>query len=188
MKNIILTLGFFLGTISFTLAQSDTLTVSATIGAGNSSLTINETAIGFDGTLQATDGSSRFESNNVTGSYFIANGGAGGWKIIVSTQNDGDIAGLVDGTTNNNIAQFKVDQGADGDVTDDIDWEDEDEAEFSFVLDDSADVENAASVASSENEDLTKNDSLVFNFGVDIAGKPVGTYSATVIVELVLLP
>lgn len=181
-------LGFFLGTTSFTLAQSDTLRVSARVGAGTSILTINETAIDFNGPLQPVQGSSRFESSNVTGSYFVANGGVGGWKIIVSTQNAGNAAGLVSETTDENIAQFKVDQGADGDVTDPLEWGDDDAAEFSFVLDDDAAVADAASVASSDNQDLTENDNLVFNFGVDVAGASVGTYSTTVVVELALLP
>ncbi len=183
IKTIILTLGLSLGVTSVAFTQiTDTVDVTATVNAGTSTLNITETSVAF-GAVLPVPGNSRFESGNVTGDYFAANGP---WELTVYTTNAGDAEGLV-GTDVGNLGAtipLKVDPDADNDVTNDDDWTNT--PEFFYVLDDGN--ANAAKVASSANENPAENNSLVFNFGIDAAGSAVGAYSTTVTAELAILP
>ena len=191
IKNIILTLGLFLGVTSSSFAQvNDTVLVDLTVNAGVSSITINEASVGF-GAQTPAENATRFESANVTGSYFAANGP---WEVRVYTTNAGDVAGLIGTDANNSgasIPLFKVDPGADGDVTVPEDWSGTINPHFFFVLDDGAVDAGGnpfyAKVASSAAQDLPDNDNLLFNFGIDIIGAAQGAYSTTVTVELAVL-
>ncbi len=160
---------------------TDTVDVTASVNAGVSTLNITETAVGF-GALTPAPAGSRFESANVTGDYFAANGP---WELRVYTTDANDAQGLVGSgaAAGNTIALFKVDPGADNDVTNDDDWANT--PEFHFVLDDGS--LPFATVASSLNGYPANNPNLVFNFGVDVAGAAPGPYAATVTVDLAIL-
>ncbi len=165
---------------------TDTLDVTATVNAGQSSLTINETTVGF-GSVTPSQAGSRFESANVTGDYFAANGP---WELLVYTTNANDTEGLI-GTgnvaPNDNLGAllpFRVDPGADHDVTDNSHWAGSADM-FTPVPDDGS--PNPAVIASSANGDPGNQPNLLFNFGIDVAGAHQGPYSVTVTAELAIL-
>ena len=179
MRNVSALAGALLISAAASAQVTDTVDVTATVGAGVSILNVNETTVGF-GTVTPAAGASRFESANVTGNYFAANGP---WEVRLYTTAAGNEEGLI-GTGPNNTGStlpFKVDPGADDDVTDNGDWT----TAFVPVLDDGS--LPAASVASSANGDPADQPSLVFNFGIDAAGSDAGPYSTTVTVELAIL-
>ncbi len=165
---------------------TDTVDVSVTVNAGQSSLNVTETSVGF-GSVTPSQAGSRFESANVTGNYFAANGP---WELIVYTTDANDAEGLI-GTgnvaPNDNLGAllpFKVDPGADHDVTDNSHWAGSADM-FTPVPDDGS--PNHAVIASSTNGDPGNNPNLVFNFGIDVAGAAQGPYETKVTVDLSIL-
>ncbi len=162
------------------LAQvTDTVDVTATVTAGVSTLNITETSVGFGAVTPDVNGS-RFESGNVTGDYFAANGP---WELRVYTTNAGNALGLIGQTNPNNTILLKVDPHADNDVTNDNDWSLT--PEFFIVGDSSSSL--FTSVVSSANGDPANNANLIFNFGIDASGAAAEPYSTTVTVDLAIL-
>ena len=166
--------------------MSDTLNVSATVGAGVSSLSVVQADLNF-GTLTPAEGATRFVSSALTMDAFAANGP---WYIKASTANAGNTMGLVD--ANGHSMLLKMWQPSFGpetglpDANVDANWRG-DAAFWGFVYDDNQLDENNqplfSKIAQSANEDSTD-----FNFylAVDAGGVAVGSYSTMVTFTLVI--
>ncbi len=165
---------------------TDTVDVDVMVLAGVSSLTINDTNVGF-GSVTPDQNVHRFESANVTGDYFAANGP---WELQVYTTDANGLEGLI-GTgvvapteSQGHTIPLKVDPGADHDVTNNSHWAGSADM-FTPVPDVSS--QNPAIIASSANGDPGNNPNLVFNFGIDVAGVHQGPYQATVTIDLAIM-
>lgn len=190
----------FLLTGSLTCAQSvgsagtASISVSATVGSGTSSISIVQGAINFgDTVLLPIEGDSRYISEAITIKYFAANGP---WEIRVYTQDQNDAQGLVS-TGSSSTVLLKITpedkEGGFGDVKNDDHWSGEDELlRFFTVLDDDAKELNTttpfyAIAASSKNENPSKNDDFKIKFGVDVAGAADEEHKAEVTFDLAIL-
>jgi hypothetical protein len=190
----------FLAIGSFTYAQDagpeffDTIEVSATVVEGTSSISVESpAAINFSGqTLVATVDNTRYLSDEVTLSYFAANGP---WEIRVYTTNTDDLTGLVNADASSTVT-LKVTtadrDGNFGDVTDEDQWGGADDVlRFLRVLDDGTrdDLDNPffAIIASSANENPSSSSDLKVKFGIDIAGAKAEEHKAVVTFEMAIL-
>ena len=140
-KTIAVMLAFLTASFSVHAATStpESIAVTATIGAGTSSLTIDIPSdssnngandLGFGTISPGNDpgvgpNKTRFETPIVNVSYFVAN--AGSWELRIYTENGdttpGD-SGLVDGAGNNINIRFGIVTEVDPpNLSDNVDWE-----------------------------------------------------------------
>ncbi|NCC53124.1 MAG: hypothetical protein EOM20_18185 [Spartobacteria bacterium] len=168
---------------------SDTLSVSATLQAGVSTIDVVQNSLDF-GNIAVSEGLTRFVSSDLTMDAFAANGP---WYIRVSTANPGNLMGLVDDTTGTHNLLMKMWQPGFGpeaglpDPNVETNWRGN-EAFWAFVFDDSeTDPVTGepvhSKIAQSANEDGTD---FTFNLAIDASGAPADSYSSVVTFELVI--
>ncbi|NKB23110.1 MAG: hypothetical protein GKR87_01695 [Kiritimatiellae bacterium] len=173
----IITAALIVTTGSVSLAQtSDIITVTATVGLGTNTLSVEPASISF-GSITATPTDHRFEAPAYTVTVFAANGP---WRIEAFTENPADAQGLESTDGQNHIVQFKLNQPGFGS------GDPEDDTNFTGNSSVYALVGNAATnpaVYAFSSNDTSAGD-IIGTFAIDAVGSAATTYSSDVRFQL----
>lgn len=172
--NSIVGIGMVFGTASFGGVTSHTVSVTANVLPGPTSLSVTPDTCGF-GAVTAMEADHRFvATNDITVSYFAANGP---WGISIYTTND-PIVGLVSTNgTDSMLLKFSRPYPTDNVTFDpelDPQWGG---ISWTFVLHQS----NALALVSDDEDAAATFD---FSLGIEAAGAVLGAHESDVIIEL----
>lgn len=182
-KLMIIAVAALVSTAAFA-QMSDTVGITATVGAGSGSfVTIDPAAVSF-GTVNPSPAVHRFKSNMLTCEYYAANAP---WSIEVTTANVGDRVGLVGDIGGGNYHsipmkfwQANYGGGTNPDPNINTNWTG-DNPVFKWVFDDG--LTPAMTLASSASQDASP---VPFQFAIDAEGAYKTNYASTVTFELVI--